>query len=388
MAYKVFIPQIGQVDNTVQILSVYVRNGTKIKKGDLMFEIESEKASMEIEAPIDGVINSVLIKDGDDVVSGSLALEIFGATDDEVNNSGEEENSKDFLSDLIIPSHRELPINRKSSPNISPRAKKRISELNLDISNIHGTGKNGRIQFQDVEDYIKENSSNVSVEGGIPYKRRGIAEKLVKSSHDTAAVTLIRTLCVEKFLNYKVRLEQKFKNEIEHISFDILMATIVGKALKKFPNLNARFDSNGFVLKEDVNIGIAMDFGNGLFVPVFNYIESRKLIDLLNDFNHTKNNIQSGKIESISNGNGTFTITNLGGSGIRSFPPLINLPEIAILGFGEIFLEPIMKNDKIKHSRSINACLTFDHRFNDGLYCAQFLNHLSELLIDKSILDN
>ena len=386
MMEKIYIPKVGQVEEKIRVGKVYVKHGMEVKKGEILFDFESDKASMSIEAPINGFVSDIQIREGGDIDSGALALIISstgGNFEREITKNIQEEKD-DFWNGIRFPKDKkndEYPKEQTNNINYSNNKFEPYSEENSTLDNDKESSSKHNKDFRNGDCHLYKANKR------IPDYRKAIANKLHQSTLETASVTLIRKIEANELIKCKNELGERFSSFPLEISLDILIAITVAETIKQKKHFNARFDVKGLQTFEKINIGIAMDFGNGLFVPVIGDFLSKDFLDLIKEFNEIKQKIKGKKIHQLIMPDGTFTITNLGGYGIESFNPIINIPEIAILGIGVIFTSLIRTNNGFIENYYFKGCLTFDHRFIDGVDAARFLNELSNNIRNlKSIL--
>lgn len=273
----------------------------------------------------------------------------------------------------------------------SPLAKRIAREAGIDLKAVRGTGAGGRITKEDVEKAILERSlpapaptKTPSPEGElIPFSvvRSIIAERMLASSQETASVTISSTVDATELVNMRAQLNERFSDDLGfRISYnDILIKTVAG-ALKEFPYMNAHQEKGAVRLLPEVHIGLAVDTERGLLVVVVHDADQKSIPEISREARDRAERAIAGKISPDELTGSTFTITNLGMLGVEAFTPIINPPEVAILGIGRIAQEPTAYRGEICLRYRMVLSLTFDHRLVDGAPAARFLGRVKDLI--------
>ena len=359
---EIKVPDIGDFKD-VEVIEVLVATGQKIKKNDPLITIESDKSSVEIPSIFDGKIKAVKTKIGDKVSEGDLILILENVTKEkeeiEENLKIENETKKD---DLINPTVDKKSIDQnklKNSSSASPKARKFARELGVDINQVTGSEKDGRVVEDDIKKFVSSKSKNIdklnkskniklknefehSDFGEIEIKEIPRVKKLASTylvnswtniphvtNHDEADITEM-----ESFRNSLTDLYTGEKIKITPLAF-IIKALAV--SLKKFPNFNSSIDeieTGKMTLKRYYHIGVAVDTPNGLMVPKLRNVNSKKISIIGNELKEISELCRNLKISKKELFGGSMTITSLGGIGGSFFTPIINYPEVAILGIG------------------------------------------------------
>lgn len=448
MAKELYIPKLGQTVEEVTLINWLVKDGDKVEQGQEVLEVETDKAVFNVEATDDGYIHMGPFKVGEVVpILTVVAIigekdEVFTAP----KPSGETDAQKAPAPTETDTTTAEKPASTTQStksekPFASPRARKLAEEKGVDLSAVTPTGNNGqRVQESDVLKYLSQSAkaspvakrmaadagldlnklqgsgtrgeiTKADVENAmkkpekpaaatvsiplppmevskqIPLKgvRGVIADRMGTSAHTTAQVTLFTEVDATDFVALREKLKAKYENKWGFApGYNDLLAKACSSALRRFPYLNARV--NGDIIEElaHVNIGIAVDSKRGLYVPVIRDVDQKDLKAVGSEFRKYIEEVRSGKILPENISGGTFTITNLGIYQIEGFTPIINLPEAAILGVGQIAPKAVVVNDMIVIRKMMVLSLTFDHRIADGAPAAKFLQYLKELIESPS----
>ena len=284
----------------------------------------------------------------------------------------------------------------------SPLAKRMAREVGLDLAAVQGTGPGGRITRQDVELALAEPEQSgvdlVSVSGAgisptsdegppegdlVPLSgvRAVIAERMLASAQGTAAVTLTTTVDATDLVALRDRLNEGLGEEPSvRVSYNDILIKILAAALKEFPYMNAHQEEDGVRLLPYVHVGLAVDTERGLFVVVVRDADQKSIPDISHETNDKAQQAMAGTITPDELSGGTFTLTNLGAFGVEAFTPIINPPEVAVLGVGRIQPAPMVYQGGIALRQSMALSLTFDHRLIDGAPAARFLARVQELI--------
>ncbi|USH00064.1 2-oxo acid dehydrogenase subunit E2 [Thermococcus argininiproducens] len=247
-------------------------------------------------------------------------------------------------------------------------------QYDIDLSKIQGSGPNGEVTLEDLEKYIKEHFfPKVKEERRVFGIRKVIAERLSKSYREAVHVTLNMETEMDNLIEMRKKLTEKLNTKP---SYTVLMLKCIAKALRDFIEINATMEEGRIVIYENININVAVDSPIGLITPVIRDVDKKSLEELLQDYADIVERAKKGALKEKDFVGGTFTITNLGMLGVDSFTPIINPPQIGILGLNRIVQRPIVKNGEIKIANTMMLSLTFDHRAIDGAPAARFLGRV------------
>ena len=398
MAKLVVMPKLGLTMTEGEITEWYKAEGDPVSAGDALFEVATDKITNDVEATENGILRKILVPENE----STACLEPVGiiASADEdisslINQSDQEtsegkEQSKRI--EYVVDAKKIEPSVKKGRVIISPIAKKIASENNVDLALIKGTGPNGRIVLEDVENYVQNAATPKvkntvlpanSAETRIPMSqmRKVISTKMSESWKTSPAVTFDMKVDVTRLKEMRKSLK-----EIHNITFTDLLIKIVATALFEFPYLNSTLDQNEIVTRNYVNMGIAVALDEGLIVPVVKYANTKGLKQISNEVKQLAEKARSNKLTPDEMTGGTFTITNLGMYGIEAFSPIINQPEVAILGINTIMETPVVENGELIIKPLMNLSLTADHRVVDGSVAAQFLAKLKRYIEKPEML--
>ena len=407
---EVKVPNIGDFKD-VEVIEVLVSEDQIIKKNDPLITIESDKSSVEIPSNFEGKIKTLKIKVGDKISEGDLILTLDSKS--QINEVAEKkpEIEKEFRKIKVIKPEIEQTTkiqNRNTSHDISyasPKARKFARELGVDIRQVVGSEKDGRVIEDDIKKFISSKSKNTyevkesksnniksefehSDFGEIEIKDIPRVKKLSSTylsnswttiphvtNHDEADITEM-----ENFRSSLTDMYTGEKIKITPLAF-IIKALVV--SLKKFPSFNSsidEIDTGKMTLKKYFHIGIAVDTPNGLMVPKIRNANNKKISLLSNELKEVSELCRNLKIDKKELFGGSMTITSLGGIGGSFFTPIINYPEVAILGVGKSQKKQIFINGKFQTRIMLPISLSYDHRIIDGAEAARFNNDLKENL--------
>ena len=401
MSKIIKVPNIGDF-KSVEIIEVLVKNGEDIKKGDPLITLESDKSSVEVPSPLSGKILNINVKIGDKVSEGDTVLEI-----DSINNEVEakpEINNKKIKNEETITKitqvEKESELKLSDSTGASPNTLKFARELGININELQGSGRGGRVKKEDIKNYIK--NSNVSEKTNIttnqdkldlPYEhsefgdvdiqkipriKRLSGPHLVKAWNSIPHVTQhdeIDVTEMEDFRKNLVDLNTREKIPVTPLAF--IMKALVN-AMKRYPNFNSSLDPDKeeVVYKKYFHIGIAVDTPHGLMVPKIRNVDQKNIITLGKELRKTSKQCKDLKIDKKEFFGGSMTISSLGGIGGSFFTPIVNLPEVCILGIGKTEIRQIYIDGKFMPRKMMPISLSYDHRMIDGAEAARFCQDL------------
>ena len=401
MSEKIKVPNIGDF-KSVEIIEVLVKNGDEINKGDPLITLESDKSSVEVPSPLSGKILNIYVKIGDKVSEGDTVLEIE-SVENKIETKNDQSPTKVIEKKEKIESNQviKLPDQRLSdSTGASPNTLKFARELGIDINDLQGSGRMGRVKKEDIKNYIKNNSvskvSDIPNEQSkleLPYEHSEFGEvdiqkiprikrlsgpHLVKAWNSIPHVTQhdeIDVTEMEDFRKKLVDLNTKEKIPVTPLAF--IMKALVN-AMKKYPNFNSSIDpeKEEVVYKKYFHIGIAIDTPHGLMVPKIRNVDEKNILTLGKELRKTSKECKDLKIDKKDFFGGSMTISSLGGIGGSFFTPIVNLPEVCILGIGKTEVKQIHIDGNFIPRKMMPISLSYDHRMIDGAEAARFCQDL------------
>ena len=395
---EIFLPDLGEGIDSATISEISVSNEQTIKKDDIIIVLESEKASMEIPSEVDGIVKSINVENGQEIKTGELLLTI------ETENLKEKEVKKPKTNkEQVEPNktnHENINLKTKhpsgtSGIYASPGVRRLARELNINLDIMSGSGNKGRITKEDLHGYIKakmyaQKTPPTHLGSDVDFNQWGETDvkkltkiKTITGSRLTRAWQTIPH--VTQFIEAEVTsldlLRKKEKEKLLKKDIKVTMMSFLMKAtvntLKEYPIFNSSIQNNGtnIVFKKYYHIGIAVDTKDGLVVPVIKDVDKKNIEELSKELMVVSEKARNKKLSPKDLKGGTFTISNLGGIGGSFFTPIINPPEVAILGVSR--MTPVNSKDK---KLVLPLSLSYDHRVVDGAAGAAFMVHLSSVL--------
>ena len=373
------MPKFGAIMENGKIIKWAKNIGEQINKNEILAVIEAEKVTVDYESPEEGIVLKILVNEGENAAVGK-PIAIVGEKNENINDllsseisTVEEKPLAD--NDNISNSISKLAVS-KSPDNISPSAIRIAKLRNVDLNTVSGTGPNGMIMRTDVLKAAtlsvksEDNESKHTPQEIIPLTgiRSTIASRLSAVQRDVPQVTLIRSVNVTSLYEY-VKNNDSFQG-----SFNDVFVMVSGKTLEKHKNFNSWFINNEIQIFKDVNVGVAIDTSQGLNVVTIYNVNNLNLANLSSKIKELADKARNNKLDVEDVKNSTFTVTNLGMFGIEAFTPIINPPQVAILGIGKIIQKPWVINNDIKIQYIVDLSITFDHRAVDGADAARFLD--------------
>lgn len=397
MAYIVRMPKLGMEMDEGTLLEWHVGEGEDVTEGELIAEVESEKSVGEVEAREDGVLREVFIGEGD-TVEPSVAIGIVAGPDEDIADLREEAGGGDGTtadepSEPTAESSTEDTTATEDSTDsepassedvrASPRAKARAEDLGVDLTTVEGSGPGGAITADDVEEAEtggEPESETASIEPTVREEtafdgmRQTIADRLSESYRNAVHVTEHREIDAEEFLTAVEAANGALEADI---AVPDLLVLALSATLSEHPGFNATFEDGVHRSYEDHNVCIAVDIEEGLIAPALRNVESKSLEGIATDRRDLTERALDGEYTMDDLQGGTFTVTNLGVLGVESFDPVINPPQVAILGVNAITERATRADSGVEFRRQLPLDLSFDHRVVDGADAARFLETLA-----------
>lgn len=400
MAYIVRMSKLGLEMKEGTLLEWHVAEGDPVAEGQVIAEIESEKTQAEIEAREDGVLHRVYLEEGESCEPGD-PIGIVAEADADVSDLEETvEAELEGEAEPPTPDEDEEPAEAESPAatagerpaeggvtKASPPARKRAEELGIDLATVEGSGPGGAITPQDVERAAGEAEAETTEIEGLTLReerslsgtRRTISERLGESYRNAVHVTEKRTVDAEALLAVVEAADDAYDADVSAI--DVLLVAL-SETLDEHPSFNARYEDESHRIYEEHNVCIAVDTDQGLLAPVIRDVADASLSTIAEKRRAVTALVVEGEHTMDDLSGGTFTVTNLGPFGVEAFDPIINPPQVAILGVNAISEDVVPAGDDVAIRRRLPLNLTFDHRVVDGADAARFLGTLAEHLED------
>lgn len=405
MVTEIIMPKLGETMEEGIITKWRKKEGEKIEKGEILFEVMTDKANFEMESPAAGIVRRLFAKEDETVAVTKIVGYIASSMDEEVPSAPASEPVKSVggaQTTQPVPSKQEEVVSRADTGDrikVSPLAKRLAKEKGIDLSSVKGSGTGGRIEKEDILKIV-ESSSVEEVEISIPKDAKTIpvkgVRKIIADRMTQAKQTVPHFyLTSEVDMTKAVELRDKFKQEKIYFSHNDLIVKAVAEALKEFPIVNGYFAGDRIVLNPYVNVCIAvtrpavqktsagedMDVGE-LVVPVLKDADKKNLLDIAVESKELIRKARENKLNLDELEGGTITVSNLGSIGIDVFTAIVYAPQATLLAVGEIKKRPVAIDDKIEIRSVAKFTLSCDHRIVDGSMGARFLQKL------KAILEN
>lgn len=395
----VVVPDIGDFDE-VEVIEILVSTGDELSIEDSIITLESDKASMEIPTPVAGKVIDINVALGDKISLGALILNIE-STDVEKPKTPTETKIESPTTPITTNANQAASTLPKGNAHASPSIRKLARELGVDLSSVTGTGQKGRILDADLKDHVKQIMTSDDLGSAIPktpvidFSKFGDTETLTLSrinklsgKHLTACwlniphVTQFDEVNINQMEAY--RQEQKANGVKLKLTPLVFIIKALVQTLKNHPRFNASLDesSENLIIKKYVNLGIAMDTPKGLVVPVIRDVDQKSLIDLAKELFETSKNAREGKLKPADMQGAGLTISSLGGIGGTQFTPIVNAPEVAILGVSRSYFKPTWNGKNFIPTLTLPLALSYDHRVIDGVQGARFMVELNKTLQD------
>ena len=414
------LPELGENIDFADVLTVLVKEGDNVIVDQSLLEIETDKATIEVPSTVNGTIVKVLVKEGDKPNVGDVIFKIK-TSDLGKKTKGKKEEEKEQIPEkyeepVIVPSKGEVDKNRpgeidhqppitKGAAPAAPSVRRLARELGVDINKVKGSGTANRISLADVKTYVKSLNENGTATTSTGIVQEKLPDFTKYGTVENVPMTKIRKVTA-KHLSYAwstiphvtqfdkaditvlEKARKAFNPKVEEAGGKLTVTSILIKvitaALKKFPTFNCSIDieKQEIIYKKYYNIGIAVDTENGLMVPVLKNADTKNLTVLSVEMGQLAMKARDRKISLDELQGGCFTITNLGGIGGTSFTPIVNSPEVAILGVSRGGYQPVYKDGMFNPRLMLPLSLSYDHRIIDGADAARFLRWVCEALED------
>lgn len=396
MANEVLMPKLSSTMDVGTITTWLKNEGDSVEIGEAIFEVMTDKIAIEVEAYDEGILLKKYIGDGDSAPVNSVIAYIGEAGEDVpaempgAETEAAEEAPAEETTATAEPAKETTVATTKV--RATPAARRIAREKGIDLQQVQGTGPKGRIQALDVKQYqekpVAAAPAQKAAEGElIPWSgmRKAIADKMSESKHTIPHVTMNAEVDLTKVIELRKQLLPMVEERTdERLSFLEIIAKAAMVALKAYPEFNANAYEDGIRRFEHVNLGVAVAVDDGLVVPVVEQADQKGLSDLTAAVKAVTKKARDGQLMPAEMSGGTFTISSLGRSKVQTFNPIINLPEVAILGVGGSYDKLVVENTpegpQVATITALNLCLSFDHRVADGAPAAAFLSMIVDLL--------
>ena len=426
---QVTIPNLGDGVDKADVIGILVSVGDSVEADQTLVELETDKAVAPVPSPSAGVVKEILIKEGDKVGTGSRIMVFEGC---EASETKTEQTNQKTQTSAPIPQAIQQPVipptpqiqatyiepysydaEAKKSIATAPSIRAAAHAFGIDLTRVQGTGKGGRIVASDIFQYIQNiqslafnnsQSNPVDLEASAPKGpkpleidfskwgdveienvtslRTKIAKKMAESWQTVPHVTQFGKLDMTDLMAFRKKLNPKYQKKGAKLTVTVFVIKAIVDALQEFPNFNASYDQakGELIRKKYYNIGVAVDTPSGLIVPVIRDVDKKSYLELALEVNEIAQKARDRKIGMEDLQGGTFTVSNLGGLGAGQFTPIVNTPEVAIIGLSAGEKIPTFIDGKIEERMVMPLSLSYDHRVIDGADGARFMSKVIDTL--------
>lgn len=422
-------PELGEGLHEGEIVKWHIKPGDQVQEDQIIMEVQNDKAVVEVPSPVSGKVLEVKVGEGTVAVVGDViaVIDVAGELPAQAAHGGHEAEAAapaapapDAVAQLpqagqaaplspnAVAAGEQAPAAAVDRALIlaTPAIRKLAREKGIDLARIKGTGKNGRITRDDVLNFVPEAAAAPAVPAGngqaaaeladdlpeerVPLKgiRKAIAQAMSKSVYTAPHVTVMDEVDVTQLVALRERAKPLAEKKGVKLTYLPFIVKALVAAVKQYPALNASIDDEAgeIVYKKYYHVGIATDTDNGLIVPVISHADRKNVWTIAGQIKDLAARGREGKLAPHEMKGGTITITNIGSAGGMFFTPVINWPEVAILGTGRITQKPVVKNGEIAIGSLMALSLSFDHRLIDGATAQNALNYIKQLLEDPELL--
>ena len=413
MAINITVPELGESVLEATVHQWHKKEGEAVKAGETLVELETDKVNLEVGAKASGVLTRISAAEGEDVKVG----DVLGTIDEKAEQPAPAAPAEKKLPSAEPPSNgrsatqepqKQEPaaVEQQKAPQITPVASRLARDQNVDLTRVRGSGPEGRVTKSDIEQYLQEQkgvpqaaespaATPVALEPNegkeerqrMSRRRRTIAQRLLEASQTTAMLTTFNEVDMGAVMDLRRRQNESFQArhgvKLGVTSF-FVKASI--SALKAFPRLNAEIQGDEIVLKHFYDIGVAVGAEEGLVVPVLREADRMTFAEMERRIKDFGTRAANGTLSVEDLRGGTFTVTNGGVFGSLLSTPILNLPQVGILGLHKIEDRPVARNGEVAIRPMMYVALSYDHRIVDGREAVQFLVHIKQLMEDPEQL--
>jgi pyruvate dehydrogenase E2 component (dihydrolipoamide acetyltransferase) len=413
--YDFKFADIGEGIHEGKILKWFFKVGDKVKEGETLVIVETDKVNAELPSPVDGIIKKLGGKEGDQIEVGNTIVIIDDGSSSEVKEEKKEEplaegdNAPSVIGALEVTSEVMASSDESSSKMstestkvlATPVARKLAKDLGVDIQKVQGFGELGRVMKEDIYKATEQKQApkverqkvSVSVQGEVEYVpitklRKAIVNSMTKAKDIIPHSTIMDEIIIDKLVDLRNKVKEQAAAHDIKLTYMAFIIKAVVLALKEYPYFNASYDevNERMVHKKYYNIGMAVDTKDGLIVPNIKDVDKKSILELAREIRDVADRTIERKVQLHELQNTTFSITNFGASDLISGTPIINHPEVAILGVGKISQRAMVIDGEIKAAYVLPLSLSIDHRVIDGADAGRFLTKIKSLLKEPMML--
>ena len=387
-----------------KVLKWFKKEGDEVEKGEILFEVETDKANVEIESYNSGFVRKILVREGIEISVNKPIAVITDSMEEDISSVLETMPAEVTSPEEVKPLRAESASPEATDDSdgekikISPLARRIAKESGIDIETVKGTGSEGRITKQDIERAVAERADDLTTppeteavpdiqpttegyeEIELTKMRKVIAQRLAESKRTAPHFYLDMTADATALTQLKEYLEKGSGQQEVKITFNDILIKLVSQALKEFPMVNASIIDDRIRMLKSINIGVAVGTDEGLIVPVLKNVDQKSISRISQEVRDFAKRARNKKLLPDEYLGGTFTITNLGMFGVETFHAIINPPESGILSVSSIIKKPVVLDGEITVRPCLKLSLSVDHRVVDGVLAARFLGRVKELV--------
>ncbi|MEH7234899.1 dihydrolipoamide acetyltransferase family protein [Bacillus sp. JJ1562] len=427
MAFEFKLPDIGEGIHEGEIVKWFVKPGDEVNEDDVLCEVQNDKAVVEIPSPVKGKVLDVLVEEGTVAIVGDTLIKFDAPGYEDIQFKGDESDEAPKQEAVAEQPTAAAPEATAPAADVDenrriiamPSVRKYAREKGIDIKKVAGSGDNGRIMKSDIDAFLSggatavpeaqateapqaatQEAAKAPAKQPIPAGqypetrekmsgiRKAIAKAMVNSKHTAPHVTLMDEVDVTELVAHRKKFKAVAAEKGVKLTYLPYVVKALTSALREFPALNTSLDdaTDEIIHKHYYNIGIAADTDRGLLVPVVKDADRKSIFTISNEINELAGKARDGKLAPDEMKGASCTISNIGSAGGQWFTPVINHPEVAILGIGRIAEKPVVKNGEIVVAPVLAVSLSFDHRMIDGATAQNALNQIKRLLNDPQLL--
>ncbi len=415
--YEFKLPDIGEGIAEGTVGEWHVQEGESIKKDEDLVQIENDKSVEELPSPVDGTVTKILVPADETAQVGQPLVRLAvakgqGNVDSKQPAPSTKQDSTAASSKQPSNDHSLAQADHSVPVLAMPAVRKFARDHDVQLSAVKGTGRHGQILKTDVEAFMNQPASSAvqqpaneqpvstakpKVNADLDWPlhtekmtpvRKATAKAMIKSANEIPMIHLFDEVNVDKLWDHRKKYKELAKEHGVHLTFMAYMTKALAVIMKEFPVFNATVDMDNHAInyRDYINVGIATDTDRGLFVPNVKHADSKSLFAIAKQISQNTAKAKDGKLSADDMGHTGMSITNIGSIGGGFFTPLINCPEVAILGMGKIAPEPVVENNQVKIAKILKLSLAVDHRIIDGATAQRAMNRLKELLADPELL--
>lgn len=398
MTYEFRLADLGEGVAEGEIVRWLVRAGDTVRSDQPLVEVMTDKVTAELPSPVSGLVVRLCGEEGKVVPVGSVLVEILTEASAPATHAGAASVTEHPPSApagpasgvIFNPELPEAPLPTGSRRRATPAARRRARELDLEVPSIDGSGPGGRIRESDVLAAAESYTAAGPLVERVPLRgmRRVIAERLMDAQRNTAPYTLVDEVDFTELVGLRERVQPLAEKSGTRMTFLPFVLAALGMTLRRFPRFNARHDpeSGDLLVYQQQHFAIAVHTEEGLVVPVIRNAETRNLMELAREVERVAALARNGRLAHEDLEGGTFSVSSVGSAGSLHGTPVLNSPQVAVLGIHRIAVRPAVRDGQVVPRRMAHLSLTLDHRYIDGFEGAQFLDSLRQLLEDPAVM--